>query len=550
MPISYTTYTLTHMPSPADLLFTNARVFTADASLPAAQAVAVRGRHIVYVGSSDGARQWRGPGTQVVDAGGRSVLPGFIDSHFHLLSGSLELNDMQLAGAAEWPAAGEIIQAYAARADAEWLVGYGLRYDSLGVGRPLTRRHLDALVADRPLVLFAYDHHTAWANSVALERAGRLRGGESVAPNSEIVMAPDGTATGELREYGAYGPLMRLIPPPDLAQKRAALQRGLAEATRLGVTGVHNMDGNAEQIGLYAAMEDAGEMTLRVYVPYSVTPETPVEALAEAVAWRNAYQSDLVRAGALKFFMDGVIESYTALLLEGYTDRPGYLGDANYSAEHFNRLAIEAERLGLQMFVHAIGDGAVRRTLDGYEAAQRANPQRAFGAGRHRVEHIELIHPADIPRFAALGVIASMQPLHAPKDAGGSDVWPLRVGHERWPLSFAWQTLREAGARLAFGSDWPVVSPSPLLGVQAAVTRHPWAPGQPEQRQTLADTLAAYTRDAAYAEFQENVKGTLRPGCLADLVLLSEDIESIRPENIGQVEPLMTLCDGRVVHEK
>ena len=539
------------MPPPADLLLTNARVFTADPALPAAQAVAVRGRHIVYVGSDEGAQAWQGAGTRVIDAGGRSVVPGFIDSHFHLLWGSLELNDIQLGGAAEWPAAGELIQSYAAEhAQAGWLVGYGLRYDILGAGQPLTRQHLDALAPDRPLVVFAYDHHTAWANTAALQRAGRLRGGELVAPNSEIVMAPDGAATGELRESGAYDPLMRLIPPPDLAQKRAALQRGLANAARLGVTGVHNMDGTAEQIGLYAAMEDAGELTLRVYMPYSVTPETPVEALAEAVTWREAYQSDHVRAGAVKFFMDGVIESYTALLLEDYATRPNYRGDANYSAEHFTRLAIAAERLGLQMFVHAIGDAAVRRTLDGYEAAQRANPQRAFGQSRHRIEHIELIHPSDLPRFAELGVIASMQPLHAPRDASGSDVWPLRVGRARWPLSFAWQTLREAGAHLAFGSDWPVVSPSPLQGVQAAITRTPWAPGQPEQRQTLAQALTAYTRNAAYAEFQEQVKGALRPGCLADLVLLSEDLEAIPPESIGEVQPLLTICDGRIVYEK
>jgi predicted amidohydrolase YtcJ len=201
------------------------------------------------------------------------------------------------------------------------------------------------------------------------------------------------------------------------------------------------------------------------------------------------------------------------------------------------------------MFVHAIGDAAVRRTLDGYAAAMDANPGRPPGAGRHRVEHIELIHPNEVPRFAQLGVVASMQPLHAPRDASGTDVWPARVGPARWPLSFAWQTLRNAGARLVLGSDWPVVSQSPLAGVQAAVTRAPWAPGLPDQRQTLADTLRAYTAEAAYAEFQEHAKGQLRPGFLADLVLLSEDLWAIPPEAIGQVVPLLTVCDGRIVHE-
>jgi predicted amidohydrolase YtcJ len=535
----------------SDLLLTHARAFTANPARPAAEAVAVQGSRIVFVGSSAEAAAWRGPATRVIDCGGRTLLPGFIDSHFHLLWGSLELSDIQLAEAHDWPTAANLIRAYAAKhPDQAWLVGYGLRYDIAGRGQPFTRQHLDGVVADRPLILFAYDHHTAWANTVALQRAGRLHGGPRVAPNSEIVMAPDGTATGELREGGAYRPLLDLIAPPDAAQQRAALQRGMAAANRLGLTSVHNMDGTEAQISLYAAMEDAGEMPLRVYVPYSITPETPVEALAEAAAWSERFQGDYVRPGAVKFFMDGVIESYTALLLEPYAGRPGYRGDANYSAEHFTHLACEAERLGLQMTVHAIGDAAVRRTLDGYEAAGRANPQRPIGAGRHRVEHIEVIHPDDVARFAALGVIASMQPLHAPRDASGSDVWPLRVGPERWPYSFAWQTLRNAGARLAFGSDWPVVSQSPLAGLQAAVTRQPWAPGLPDQRQSLTDALLAYTRHAAYAEFQEQAKGLLAPGYLADLVLVSANLEATPPEAIGQVEVLLTPCNGRLVFEQ
>lgn len=535
---------------PADVLIVNARVFTASSVQPAAQALAIRGRYITFAGSQPDAMAWRGPGTRVIDAGGRTVLPGFIDSHFHLLWGSLELEDIQLATAADWPAAAAAIQSYAAEhTSAEWLVGYGLRYDSLGDGMPLTRHHLDAVLADRPLVIFAYDHHTAWANTEALRRAGRLQGGAVIAPNSEYVMAPDGSASGELREGGAFRPVMDCVPPPDLAQQRAALQRGMAVAARLGITSIHNMDGNREQIALYAAMEDAGEMTLRVYVPLSVTPETPLAALTEAVDWRTAYTGDFVRPGSVKLFMDGVIESYTALLLEPYADRPGYRGDANYTAEHFARLAVEAERLGLQIIVHAIGDAAVRRTLDGYAVAQNATPPGAVGRRRHRIEHIELVHPADVPRFAAMGVIASMQPLHAPRDTGGSDVWPLRVGRERWPLSFAWQTLREAGAHLAFGSDWPVVSQSPLLGVQAALTRVPWAPGQPEQHQTLTEALLAYTRDAAYAEFQEHTKGQLQPGYLADLLLLSADLDRVAPDALGAVEPLLTMCNGRIVYE-
>jgi hypothetical protein len=196
--------------------------------------------------------------------------------------------------------------------------------------------------------------------------------------------------------------------------------------------------------------------------------------------------------------------------------------------------------------VHSIGDAATRQTLDGFEALQRANGSRDR---RHRVEHIELIHPADIPRFKQLGVLGSMQPSHCPAAADGSDVWPARVGRERWPFSIVWQTLREAGVHLAFGSDWPVVNFNPMLGVHAALNRRPWAPGQPEQRQTLMDTLAGYTRDAAYAEFMGGRKGQLRPGRLADLVLLSADLEQTPAEAVAEVHPVLTMVDGRVVYE-
>jgi hypothetical protein len=209
-------------------------------------------------------------------------------------------------------------------------------------------------------------------------------------------------------------------------------------------------------------------------------------------------------------------------------------------------MAAECDRLGLQIFVHCCGDGAVRRVLDGYAAIQHRNGRRD---SRHRIEHIEVVHPSDLPRFQELGVIASMQPLHAPTSAHGDDVWPARVGPARWSLSFAWRTLREAEAHLAFGSDWPVVTYDPMRGVAAALNRAPWQPGDPDQRQTLAETLAAYTRDAAYAEFMEHEKGQLKPGMLADMVLLSADLEKTLPEEVASVKPVLTMVDGRVVFE-
>ncbi|HXF62337.1 MAG TPA: amidohydrolase family protein, partial [Caldilineaceae bacterium] len=339
-------------------------------------------------------------------------------------------------------------------------------------------------------------------------------------------------------------PVRALIPKPDGARRRALLHKALGLAAAAGITSVHNMDGDEEQLKLYTALEDAGELSLRVYVPYSVKPETPIEALQEAAAWRQQFQGSHVRAGSIKLFMDGVLESYTALMVDDYADRAGDKGSALFTAGHFNRIAVEADRLGLQICVHACGDGAVRRTLDGYAHARAVNGPRD---SRHRIEHIELIHPNDIPRFAELGVAASMQPYHAPLAVDGSDVWPYRVGKERWGVSFAWETLRQAGARLVYGSDWPVVSMDPMLGIHAALNRLPWAEGLPDQRQTLENTLLSYTRDAAWAEFQEGIKGTLAPGQLADLVLLSADLFATPPEEIASVRPLLTLCDGKVV---
>lgn len=535
------------MPPSADFLFTNARVFCADADQPDAEAVGVKGKRIVFVGGNREANDWRGAGTRVIDGQGRTLLPGFIDCHYHLLGGSTTLDDIHLENVTNYDGMLAALLDYAAgHPQANWLAGYGLRYN-LGPGNvSLQRQHIDAAVAERPVILFAYDYHTAWANTLALQLAGLAQGGEC-GPNSAIVLDEHGLATGELREDGAYDPIVRLLPEPDAGRKRALLKKGLELAAQVGVTSVHNMDGEAEQAALYASLEAEGELTARVYLAYSVTPHTPLEALEqEALALKRRYASGMLRAGSVKLFMDGVIESYTGLLLDDYADRPGCRGAANYAVEHFERLVVEADRLGLQVCVHAVGDLGVRRVLDACQAAQRANGRRD---SRHRLEHIEVIHPADLPRFAGLGVIASMQPLHAPPSGDCGDVWLARAGAGRWPLSFAWQHLRAAGATLVFGSDWPVASQNPLLGLAATQTRQTWQAGMPDQRQALGEALLAYTRQAAFAEFQEAHKGQLKAGYLADMVLLSEDIFDTQPEDLAAVRPWVTMVDGRMVYQ-
>lgn len=531
----------------AHFLFENTRVFTADPDRPFVDAVAVRDGRILFAGPREEAIAFKGPGTRVIDAGGGTLMPGFIDSHFHMMYGALNLDGIQLEQAVTYDDLSRIILAYAAEhPDDSWLPGTGLRYN-LGPGHtPLNRHHLDALVADRPIYLNAFDGHTSWANTIALKMAGIFTGGNP-GPNSEIVLDEHGEATGELREPGAYKPVSDLVPKPDEARKRTLLQKALYLTASLGVTSVHNMDGNESQAAFYAALEDLDELTCRIYIPYSITPETPFEALEkEALAMKRAYQGEFLRAGSVKFFIDGVIEGFTGLLVEPYADDPSTCGAANYETEHFMRMVAEADRLGMQVKTHAVGDMGVRWVLDAYENAQKLNGRRD---SRHRVEHIELIHPQDLHRFKELGVLASMQPLHSPMQVDETDIWPMRVGRQRWPLSFAWQTLRESEAMLVFGSDWPVVTQDPLRGVSNAVNRTPWEPGMPEQRQTLMDTLLAYTRDAAFAEFQEHQKGQVREGYLADLVLLPRDIFQIPSAEIADLRPVMTMVDGRVVFE-
>ena len=410
---------------------------------------------------------------------------------------------------------------------------------------PLTRLHLDAIVADRPIAITSYDGHTMWSNTLGLQIAGIFNGGECLS-NSEIVLDENGEATGELKEHASIH-IDKVLPVPNKSEKLRLLRKGVNLAAQMGLTSVHNMDGDDEQAGLYVCLEQEGELSVRVYVPYSISVDTPFEAIQnEAFPLKVRYQSELVRAGCVKLFMDGVIETYTGLLVDPYADNPTTCGDSNYTVEHFNRNVIEADRLGLQIFVHSVGDGGVRRVLNAYELAQQTN---GFRDSRHRVEHIEVIHPDDLPRFKELGVIASMQPLHAPPSVDNGDIWQFRVGEVRWPLSFAWTSIRNTGAMLVFGSDWPVVSQNPILGVHNTLNRKPWASGMPHHHQDLADTLRSYTCDAAYAEFQEHIKGQLKPGYLADMVLLSEDIFSIPPENIKEVHARMTMVGGKITYE-
>ncbi|PTE12654.1 amidohydrolase [Pseudogemmobacter blasticus] len=545
-----------------DLIITNARVLTMDPDRPRAEAVACAGGRILAVGRSADMDALSGPDTVVIDADGRTLLPGFVESHLHLVLGGAELEQLQLVGVAGFEALKAAFHAYAAaNPDRPILLAQGAAYEILD--HPVTRQDLDAVIADRPIAMMAPDHHTVWANTLALTQAGLLHGADT--PHGHVVvMAPDGTATGELREFEAFGPVLALggeahlqlgiatggepDPWPDAAQRAADKEKivaGLAHCARHGITSMVNMDGNRYTCVLLKELEAEGRLTARVVVPFHMKPHMELSELSRASAMAEEFKGEWVRSGFVKMFQDGVVDSRTAYMLHAYpgTDEQG---EPLFDPARFKEICIEIDRRGLQIAVHAIGDGAVQVTIDGYEAARLANGPRD---SRHRIEHIELIDRADVPRLGALGITASVQPPHPP----GAMEFPMstmeHVFHrDRWKDAYLWKTLADHGAPLAYASDWPVTDVNVMRGIQAALTRVPYA-GCQDERVGLMETLYAYTAGGAWAAHLDDVTGTLKPGLAADLVLIDGDLESLPPLGIGATGIALTVSGGRITHQ-
>lgn len=546
------------------MILTNARILTMDPQNPRAEAIAVAGGQIVALGSSAQILALAGPATEIVDCHGATLLPGFVESHLHLGLGGAELAHLQLAGVEGAGGLARAFRDFAERhPDRPLVMAQGGHYAMLD--HPMTRHDLDAIIADRPIAITAHDHHTVWANTAALKAAGIFQG--AVMPQGhEVVMGADGTATGELLEFAAFAPVIALggetrlnlgiatggepEPWPSEAERaldRARIAEGLAHCARHGITSMVNMDGNRYTLELLREMQQAGQLTARVKVPFHFKPHMDLSELDRAEAMTRDYADDWLSCGFVKMFMDGVVDSRTAFMLNDYPGHPGVRGAPLFPAVQFNQIATETDRRGLQIAVHAIGDGAVRTTIDGYDAAQKANGKRD---SRHRIEHIELIDPSDIPRLGALGITASVQPVHAP----GAMDFALEptihtVGAARLKDAYLARTLTEAGAPLAFASDWPVTDISVLRGVQAALTRVPFdAPGCTDQRVSLQATLHAYTAGGAWAAHCEGLTGTLKPGMAADIVVLSGDIEALPVDQIATLDIALTVAGGRVTY--
>ncbi|UWQ29294.1 amidohydrolase [Leisingera sp. M523] len=545
-----------------DLVILNGKVLTFDG--PDAEALAIKDGLITAVGTNAEIRAIAGS-ARVFDAQGNTVLPGFIDSHVHLFQGAAELEYLDLTGVTGLEALTQAIRSYAAqRPDDVLLYAYAASYHAMG-DRSLTRHDLDAVLPDRPFACLAPDGHTAWANTSALELAGILKGRE-VDEGSEIVMGPDGTATGELREAAAMAPVMKFtplggrdmegsltgadpVPAPTPAQRaidKAVLEQGLKHCASFGITGLHNMDGNFYQLELLAELEAEGKLLCRTEVPLHLKHTDPLERLEEAAQMRSTYTSDMLWSGRVKMFIDGVIENRTAFMLQPYPGTGG-CGAPLFSAAHFHEACIRADAMGLQISVHACGDAGVRRTLDAFEAARRANGARD---SRHRIEHIETISADDIPRFRELGVIASMQPLHAPHTCPEAipELEPLLHGHQI-PTAFPSRTLRESGAKVIFSTDWPVVPVDVMPTIQGAVARQPLPGSWQEQCHSLRDALAAFTRDGAWAEFNEHRKGKLRAGMMADVVVMDRDLAAQRADQLSLARAALTICGGQITFE-
>jgi predicted amidohydrolase YtcJ len=529
-----------------DLIIVNAVVHTMDPRQPLAEALAIYGNRIVSVGASKEVKRMAGPSTRVIDAQKRVVLPGFNDAHVHFLSGGFQLASVDLRDAATPQEFAERIRRFGAKLPAgRWITGGDWDHERWPDTRLPTRELIDSFTSETPVFVNRLDGHMALANTLALHLAGVNR--ETLDPPGGVIVRDPktGEPTGILKD-AAQSFVWKVVPASSFDEKLTAALAATNHAAKLGVTSVQDMSAG-DDVGIYQTLLDRGELKTRVY---AVSPLPAWERLARTGV-RAHFGSGMLRVGGLKGFADGSLGSTTALFYEPYKDSPGtrgIAGDEMFPEGAMLERVREADRAGLQVIIHAIGDRANDLILTIYEQAERENGEHDR---RFRIEHAQHLRAQDIPRFARDKVIASMQPYHAIDDGRWAE---KRIGKERAKTTYAFRSLLDSGAVLAFGTDWTVAPMNPLLSVYAAVTRRTldgknangWVP---EQKISVEEAVRAYTVGSAYAEFQETVKGSITPGKLADLVILSRDIFEIDPKDIESTKVVMTILDGRVIYE-
>ncbi len=532
----------------ADLLLSNGMIYTVDAERSRAEAVAIADGAIVYVGNADGAVAHQGPDTQVIDLGGRLVLPAFQDCHIHPISGGIEALTVDLNGLGNVEAYAQAIAAYAeAHPDEPWITGGGWSVSVFGPGALAPKEIIDAVVPDRPVYLSSSDGHTGWANTKALEAAG-ITADTPDPLSGRIDRDPaTGEAIGSLQE-GAMNLVRAHVPPTELDRRLAGLRYAVDMLNGYGITSIQVASARRPQLEAYRELDERGELTLRAVASLWWDRERGEEQIDDMVALREEFTQGRVRATTVKIMQDGVLENFTAALLEPYLQHDGSRGFPMVDPEALKSAVANLDRRGFQVHFHAIGDAAVRQSLDAVEAARMQNGDLGH---RHHISHLELIHPDDVPRFQQLQVIANFQPLWAASSPHITELTIPYLGPERSQWLYPLGGVLDAGAMLAFGSDWSVSTANPFPQIETALTRQGGGaeePFLPEQRIDLASAVEAFTINAAFVNGIEEQTGSIEVGKLADLVVVDRNLFEIDPRNISDAQVLLTLMEGVAVH--
>ncbi len=528
----------------ADVILTNAKIWTVDPERPTAEAVAIIGDRIVAVGGAAEIDAWRGAATRIIDGGGKLVLPGFNDAHVHFSSGGMQLDSVDLRDASSQQEFSKRIAQRAQRYPNEWMTGGDWDDQRWTPAKLPTKELIDPVTPKTPVFVNRYDGHMALANSVALKIAGITKATKAP-PGGEIVRDNNGEPTGALKD-AAMDLVYSKIPPPSRLTLTRAVRRAMAHAARLGVTSVQDMGPGYADVSVYSELAEKGELTTRIYVaPLIAGWEDQAK-----IGIRHAFGTPYLRMGATKAFADGSLGSTTAYFFKPYLDAPntrGLLAEDMIPLSKIRDRLIGQDVAGIQACVHAIGDEAISTVLDLFQEVVNKNGPKDR---RFRIEHAQHMAEKDFERFRRLDVIASVQPYQTIDDGRWAE---KRIGPERAKTTYAFRTFLNNKVRLAFGTDWTVAPLNPMLTIYAAVTRatldgkNPdgWIP---EQKMKVSEAVEAYTMGSAYAEFQEKEKGSITPGKFADMILLSDDIFAIKPEAIRDVTVEMTMVGGKVVY--
>lgn len=536
-------------PQPADIVFRGGGVYTVNAARSWAEAVAVRAGRIVYVGADAGVASWIGPQTRLIDLHGKMLLPGFHDVHVHLVGGGIELGECNINDLTTLEQILDAVRRFAEQhPEKKWIRGGGWPLTLAG-GNP-HKALLDKIVPDRPVILDAFDGHSSWVNSRALEICGITKETPDP-PRGRIERDPTtGEPTGTLRESAARL-IINKTPPYAHEEFVAGLRRGLEIANRFGITSVQEAQVTDQHLRAFAELDQSGKLTVRTVAAIRFDPAKGMSQVPQFVEWRKTFHGKRLRTTAVKIFEDGVIESRTAALLKPYLggerEERGWL---NLEPEVLKPLAAELDRLGFQIHIHAIGDRAIQTSFDALEFARDRNGPRD---SRHHIAHIQLFDPPDIARFRKLGVVANFQPLWAWADPYIVDMTLPVLGPERSRYLYPIRSVANSGAVIACGSDWSVSSMNPLDAIQVAVTRRgltqgPGSAWMPDEVVDLPLILAGYTINGAYVNFQEHETGSIEVGKAADLIVLDRNLFEIPAHEIHRVKVLLTLLDGKEVY--